>query len=176
MYIFVLPFISELEVSFWNLALFAFMHCSTAWLHLISHLGYCSICEFVFWGFPNDFLISCYYYTARSFSSAQPCWFHHLSRLSCEIALLALVAALRFFPSLLVAWTSLGIRFPRSPTSQQHWRVRACHVTALLWVFFNAFSHILFSSFFQNPLEHYIPPFRVWTRVWHCTFTGTFLN
>ncbi|GAB0182367.1 translation initiation factor IF-2-like [Grus japonensis] len=25
--------------------------------------------------------------------------------------------------------------------------------------------------YIKNPLEHYIPPFRVWTGVWHCTFT-----
>lgn len=177
MHNFVLSFISEFKISFWNLALFAFIHWSTAWQHLVSHLGCCSICELVFWGFPNDFLISCYYYTAHSFSSVQPCWFHHLSRLSCEIVLVALVAAWRFFPSLLVAWTSLGVLFPWPPASQQCWCVCACHVPALLcWGFFKAFFHILFSYFFQNPLEHYIPLFKAWTRVWHCTFTGTFLN
>ncbi|OPJ83482.1 hypothetical protein AV530_006367 [Patagioenas fasciata monilis] len=25
-------------------------------------------------------------------------------------------------------------------------------------------------SYIKNPLEHYIPLFRVWTTVWHCTF------
>ena len=65
------------------------------------------------------------------------------------IVLVALVPALRFFPSLLVAWTSLGIRFPRPPTSQQHWWVYACHSTTLLWVFKCLFPYFLL--FFRIP-------------------------
>lgn len=147
----VLSFSSGLKNSCWNLALFAFIHWSTVWLHLVSHLRYCSICELVFWGFPNDFLISCYYYTAHSFSSAQPCWFRHLSHLSCEIVMVALVAALHFFSSLFVAWTSLGVWFPWPPTSQQHWHVGTCCITALLGVFLIAFVIFCFPLFFRIP-------------------------
>lgn len=166
-----LSFISELKIAFWHLALFAFIHWSPAQIHFISRLWYCVMCELVFWDFPNDLLISCYYYAAHRL---QPRWCHHLSHLSCEIVLIAVVAALHFFPSLLLAWTSLGVSFPwPSTVTCMHLR---CYCYVVFWVFLMPFSYILCLSFFQSPLERYIPLFGVWTRVRHSAFTGTFLN
>lgn len=113
-------------------------------MHFISHVRYCVMCKLVFWGFPNDLLISCcYYYTAHRL---QPHWCHHLSHLSCEIVLIAAVAALHFFPSLLLAWTGLGVLLPwLSTLTYMHLQ---CYCYAVFWVFFNAVFIYSFLSFF----------------------------
>lgn len=132
----------------------ALVRWSTAWLCLVSHLGFCDM-MLAFRGFPNTFLISCYY-TARSFSSARPRWFPHLScrgnSPGCSCSRLP-IPPLRSRgvdqPWLLVSIT------PSITAALMRMRLPNLRLCSLG---FGMLFFILFvSCFFQNPLECYIP-------------------